>query len=63
MSEWLYVIGGVISALVPILMGIKWLVWQYLRELVPNHGTSLKDQVSRLEHDVQMILNHLITTK
>ena len=32
-----------------IAFGIKWLVKHYLIELKPNSGSSLKDQVSRLE--------------
>lgn len=63
MTEWLYVVGGVISALVPILAAVRWLVRQYLRELVPNGGGSIKDQVNRLERDVQMILQHILTNK
>ena len=29
--------------------GIKWLVKHYLSELKPNAGSSIKDQISRLE--------------
>lgn len=36
--------------------GVKWLVKHYFddikKELKPNHGSSLKDQVTRLEGDI-----------
>ena len=38
----LTIIGGFVGA-------VKWLVKHYLNELKPNSGSSLKDQVNRLE--------------
>lgn len=35
--------------------GVKWLVQHYLAELKPNSGSSLKDQVNRLEERVDEI--------
>lgn len=43
-----------------IAIGIKWLVKHYLAELKPNHGSSLKDQVNRLENRVDEIYALLI---
>lgn len=40
--------------------GVKWLVQHYLAELKPNHGSSLKDQVNRLESRVDEIYAILI---
>ena len=34
---------------------IKWLVKHYLQELRPNSGSSLKDQVTRLENKVDKL--------
>ena len=33
---------------------IKWLVKHYLQELRPNSGSSIKDQVGRLEKDISI---------
>jgi hypothetical protein len=40
---------GIISILGSLAFGIKWLVKHYFAELRPNGGSSLKDQVNRLE--------------
>jgi hypothetical protein len=41
-------------------LGVKWLVQHYLAELKPNSGSSLKDQVNRLEERVDEIYAILI---
>jgi hypothetical protein len=41
-------------------LGVKWLVQHYLAELKPNSGSSLKDQVNRLESRVDEIYLILI---
>ena len=41
--------------------GVKWLVQHYLAELKPNSGSSLKDQVNRLEERVDEIYLLLLT--
>jgi hypothetical protein len=41
--------------------GVKWLVQHYLAELKPNSGSSLKDQVNRLEERVDEIYVLLLT--
>ena len=38
---------------------VKWLVKHYLHELKPNSGSSLKDQVERLEVRVDTIIRLL----
>jgi hypothetical protein len=42
-------------------VGVKWMVRHYLAELKPNSGTSLKDQVNRLEERVDEIYLLLLT--
>lgn len=42
--------------------GVKWLVSHYLAELKPNSGSSLKDQVNRLEERVDEIYAILIAS-
>lgn len=39
---------------------IKWLVKHYLQELRPNSGSSIKDQVGRLEKDVAILKDHML---
>lgn len=63
MSELTAVVSAIVSIIGAAALGVRWLVRVYLRELVPNHGTSIKDQVNRLERQVEMLVEHLITNK
>ena len=47
--EWAGFAAGITTTLIGVLAGMRWLVKGWLNELRPNSGTSLKDQVSRLE--------------
>jgi hypothetical protein len=47
--EWAGFAAGVTTTLIGVLAGMRWLVKGWLNELRPNSGTSLKDQVTRLE--------------
>lgn len=38
-----------------IALTIKWLVKHYLNELKPNSGTSIKDQISKLEVQIDEV--------
>ena len=40
---------SIISILGSLTLGVRWLVKHYFAELKPNGGSSLKDQVNRLE--------------
>lgn len=55
LNEWLAVGVAVASLIVSFAGMIRWLVKHYLHELVPNHGSSLKDRIVRLENDVKEI--------
>jgi HD superfamily phosphodiesterase len=48
-QDWASLIVAILTIVSSIAFGIKWLVKHYLVELKPNSGSSLKDQVSRLE--------------
>jgi hypothetical protein len=53
----LSLISGLIVLQLQLVLLVKWLVKHYLRELIPNSGTSLKDQITRLEakqHEIYM---------
>jgi hypothetical protein len=40
---------GVCAVSTSLLVGLRWVIKSYLTELKPNSGTSIKDQVTRLE--------------
>ena len=45
----LSIIGGIILIQLQLIGMVRWLVKHYLNELVPNSGSSMKDQINRLE--------------
>jgi hypothetical protein len=48
-QDWAALIVAILTIVSSVALSIKWLVKHYLVELKPNSGSSLKDQVSRLE--------------
>lgn len=54
-SDWATFIVAIFSILGSVAIGIKWLVKHYLAELKPNSGSSLKDQVVRVEEQVSRL--------
>lgn len=59
-QDWLGLTLTALSIVALVAGGIKWLVKHYLSELRPNSGSSLKDQVNRLEERVNLIYEHLL---
>ena len=51
-GEWAGFGAGVISVLSGGLIGLRFLVRGWLNELRPNGGSSMKDQITRLEQRV-----------
>lgn len=55
--EIFYMVVGIAVGVVSIIAGfagaIRWLVKHYLQELKPNGGSSLKDQINRLEARIE----------
>ena len=51
-GEWAGFGAGVISVLSGVLIGLRFLVRGWLNELRPNGGSSMKDQITRLEKRV-----------
>jgi hypothetical protein len=49
-QEWASLIVAILTIVSSIGFGIKWLIKHYLYELKPNGGSSVKDQISRLEN-------------
>lgn len=56
----LAIIGGIISIQVQLVLLVKWLTKHYLKELIPNSGTSIKDQINRLEQRQHEIYLHFM---
>ena len=48
-QDWASLIVAILTIVSSIAFSIKWLVKHYLSELKPNGGSSVKDQISRLE--------------
>ena len=43
--------------------GIRWMVMHYLKELKPNGGSSIKDQVNALQIKVDLIYDIVIAKR
>jgi len=52
-QDWASLIVAIFTIVSSIGFGIKWLVKHYLSELKPNGGSSVKDQINRLESSVE----------
>ena len=62
-QDWLGMILTLLSILALVAGGVKWLVKHYLSELRPNGGSSVKDQVNRLEIKVDKLYDILIDNR
>jgi hypothetical protein len=51
-NEWVGIAVGVCAISTSLFMGLRWVIKSYLAELKPNSGTSMKDQITRLEQRV-----------
>jgi len=56
----LSIIGGFIFIQIQLVGMVRWLVKHYLSELVPNSGSSIKDQINRLEARQHEIYVHFM---
>jgi hypothetical protein len=59
-SEWAAVGGVVLSTLAAVYSVMRFMVKAILRELTPNGGSSLKDQVNRIESRVDALYVRLM---
>ena len=62
-GEWTAVGGLVIAALTAIYSSMRVMVKSIMRELTPNSGNSLKDQVSRIEERLNTLILELATRR
>ena len=52
LQDWVAIATGVCAITGSLFMGLRWVIKSYLAELKPNGGSSLKDQMNRLEQRV-----------
>ena len=50
--EWAGIAAAMTSVISAYFIGLRWLVRHWLNELRPNGGSSMKDQLNRLEKRV-----------
>lgn len=62
-GEWTAVGGLVIAVLTAIYSSMRFMVRSIMRELSPNGGNSLKDQVSRIEQRLDQLMLEIAKTK
>ena len=51
-NDWVAIASGVCAVTGSLFMGLRWVIKSYLNELKPNSGSSIKDQITRLEQRV-----------
>ena len=51
-NDWVAIAVGVCAVFSSLLLGLRWVIKSYLAELRPNGGSSIKDQINRLEKRV-----------
>lgn len=51
-NDWVAICVGISALLTTGLLGLRWVIKSYLAELKPNAGSSMKDQLTRLEQRV-----------
>ena len=63
-SEWTGLILTVLSILAIVGVGVRWIVKKYVEDIVyemkPNNGSSMKDQITRLESKTEKIFDLMI---
>jgi hypothetical protein len=57
--NWAALAVAMISIVTAFVGSVRWLVKHYLSELKPNSGSSMRDQVTRLEARVDTIISLL----
>ena len=51
-NEIIGIAVGVCAISTSLLLALRWVIKSYLQELKPNSGSSIKDQITRLEQRV-----------
>jgi hypothetical protein len=59
-EQWAGFIAGGCAVLTSVLIGLRFLVKGWLNELRPNGGSSMKDQLTRLEQRVDDLYSLIV---
>jgi len=59
-TEWTVVITGIITVLTAVYSMMRYMVKSIMREFSPNGGSSLKDQVNRIEARLDALYDKLL---
>jgi hypothetical protein len=51
-NDWVAIAVGGCAVLTSLLVALRWVIKGWLNELRPNGGSSIKDQITRLEQRV-----------
>jgi hypothetical protein len=62
-GEWTAVGGLVITTLAAVYSSMRIIIKAVMSELSPNSGSSMKDQISRIETRLDYLYTHLIEQK
>ena len=61
LTDWSALVAAVVTGLGGVAALLRFIVLHYLAELKPNSGSSIKDQVNRLETRVDKIYEMLLS--
>jgi hypothetical protein len=59
-GEWVALAVGVCAICTSLLVALRWVIKSYLQELKPNSGSSMKDQLTRLEQRVDELYSLIV---
>jgi hypothetical protein len=59
-TEWTVVITGIITVITAVYSMMRYMVKSVMREFSPNGGSSLKDQVNRIEARLDALYDKLL---
>jgi hypothetical protein len=59
-NEWVALSVGVCAIFTSLLVALRWVIKSYLQELKPNSGSSMKDQLTRLEQRVDDLYSLIV---
>jgi hypothetical protein len=59
-NEWVALAVGVCAVCTSLLVALRWVIKSYLQELKPNSGSSMKDQLTRLEQRVDDLYSLIV---
>jgi hypothetical protein len=58
-ANWAGLIVSIIAIITGFAGGVRWLVKHYLNELKPNGGSSMRDEITRLSAQMEIVLELL----